>query len=108
MPSTTTYQNVEQAAEPVRRARKPRKSRTMSGKSEQRDDRNGSSHSRRKGSQESPSLKRGSSSLTSQGSHRSQLVDLVVENREAEEEERAQAQRALGSAWVEPENKHFQ
>ncbi|GFF61273.1 transmembrane protein 184 homolog C30D11.06c [Aspergillus udagawae] len=108
LPSTTTYQNVEQAAEPVKRAPKHRKSRTMSAKNEQRDNRNGSSHSRRKGSHESPSLKRGSSSLTSQGSHRSQLVDLVVEDREAEEEERAQVQRAFGSTTVEPETKHFQ
>lgn len=80
----------------------------MSGKGEQRDHRNGSSHFRRKGSHESPSLKRGSSSLTSQGSHRSQLVDLVVEDREAEEEERAQVHRALGSTWVESDHKRFQ
>lgn len=79
----------------------------MSGKSEQRDARNGSSHSRRKDSHEPPSLKRGSSSLT-QGSHRSQLVDLVVEDREAEEEERAQVHRALGSTFVEEDHKRFQ
>lgn len=80
----------------------------MSGKGEQWNDRNGSSHSRRLGSHESPSLKRGSSSLTTQGSHRSQLVDLVVEDRDAEEEERAQAERAFGTALIEPETKHFQ
>lgn len=108
MPSTTVYHNVEHAAEPVKRARKHRKSRTMSGKGKQRNDRNGSSHSRRLGSHESPSLKRGSSSLTTQGSHRSQLVDLVVEDRDAEEEERAQAERAFGTALIEPETKHFQ
>ncbi|KAK9652289.1 hypothetical protein HCH54_010279 [Aspergillus fumigatus] len=108
LPSTTAYHNVEHAAEPVKRARKHRKSRTMSGKGEQRNDRNGSSHSRRLGSHESPSLKRGSSSLTTQGSHRSQLVHLVVEDRDAEEEERAQAERAFGTALIEPETKHFQ
>jgi hypothetical protein len=35
--------------------------------------------------------------------HTLQLVDLVVENTEAEEEDRAQIQREYGTAWAEPE-----
>ncbi|KAL4933344.1 OSTA/TMEM184 family protein [Aspergillus undulatus] len=47
-------------------------------------------------------------SAKSQGSHRSQLVDLVVEDREAENEEREHIQRTFGSVAVEPEHKYFQ
>ncbi|KAL4870052.1 hypothetical protein BDV12DRAFT_166504 [Aspergillus spectabilis] len=47
-------------------------------------------------------------SARSQSSHRSQLVDLVVEDRKAEQDERAQTQRTFGSVAVEPEHKHFQ
>lgn len=49
-----------------------------------------------------------SSSSKPQGSHRGQLVDLVVENREAEDEEREHIQKAFGSAAAEPGHKHFQ
>jgi hypothetical protein len=38
---------------------------------------------------------------------RSQLVDLVVENTEAEEEDRAQIQREYGTAWAEPGPRRF-
>lgn len=38
---------------------------------------------------------------------RNQLVDLVVENREAEEEDSAHIQRAYVSVWAEPEPPRF-
>ena len=52
-------------------------------------------------------LERNTSSTSSHGTHRSQLVDLVVEDHKAEEEERAQAQREFGSAWAESETRRF-
>ncbi|KAJ5349175.1 uncharacterized protein N7506_002428 [Penicillium brevicompactum] len=53
------------------------------------------------------SLQRNPSSTSSGGTRRSQLVDLVVENTEAEEEDRAQTQRTYGSAHAEPEPRRF-
>ncbi|RAH77924.1 DUF300-domain-containing protein [Aspergillus japonicus CBS 114.51] len=47
-------------------------------------------------------------SAASYASHPSQIVDLVVEDQKAEEEERQLAQRAFGSTTVEPEHRHFQ
>ncbi|KAF3388332.1 hypothetical protein F1880_003965 [Penicillium rolfsii] len=52
-------------------------------------------------------LQRNASSASSHHSHRSQLVDLVVEDHEAEEEDRDQAQRELGSAWAGDETRRF-
>lgn len=52
-------------------------------------------------------LQRNASSTSSHHSRRSQLVDLVVEDVEAEEEDRAQVQRERGSAWAEGEPRHF-
>lgn len=52
-------------------------------------------------------LQRNASSSSSQNSRSSQRVDLVVENHEAEEEEREQAKRALGSAWAGGEPRRF-
>ncbi|KAJ5720550.1 uncharacterized protein N7483_008484 [Penicillium malachiteum] len=52
-------------------------------------------------------LQRNASSTSSHQSHRSQLVDLVVENQEAEEEERLQAQRETGSAWAGADARRF-
>ena len=43
----------------------------------------------------------------SSGSSRSQLVDLVVEDHEAEETERVRARKEGGSGWNEAEPKHF-
>ncbi|EAW14365.1 OSTA/TMEM184 family protein [Aspergillus clavatus NRRL 1] len=103
--STAAYQQVEHRTEPVKRARKHRKSRPSSDKNQRQET---PSQSRSNSSRGAPSLRRGPSSSASHHSHRSQLVDLVVENQEAEEEERAQVQRAFGSTWVEPEHKHFQ
>lgn len=48
-----------------------------------------------------------SSSSKSAKSGRSQLVDLVVEDKEAEETERVRARKEGGSAWNEDEPKHY-
>jgi hypothetical protein len=50
-----------------------------------------------------------SQSSTSSGakSDRSQLVDLVIEDHEAEDIERVRARKEGGSAWNEAEPKHF-
>lgn len=52
-------------------------------------------------------LREESSSSHSAKSGRSQLVDLVVEDREAEETERVRARKEGGSAWNQDETKHF-
>lgn len=52
-------------------------------------------------------LRRGSSSSDPTKSGRSQLVDLVVEDTEAEEIERVRARKEGGAAWNEDEPKHF-
>lgn len=54
------------------------------------------------------SLQRGAGSSASNSSRNSQLVDLVVEDREAEERDRVQAQREFGSAWTGTDQRHFQ
>ena len=48
-----------------------------------------------------------SSSSHSAKSGRSQLVDLVIEDTEAEETERVRARKEGGSAWNQDEQKHF-
>ena len=50
---------------------------------------------------------RESSSSTSDRSGQSQLVDLVVEDTQAEETERVRARKEGGAAWNEDETKHF-
>lgn len=52
-------------------------------------------------------LRQKSSSSTSAKSDKSQLVDLVVEDHEAEEVERVRARKEGGSAWNEEPPKHF-
>ena len=52
-------------------------------------------------------LREESSSSHSAKSGRSQLVDLMVEDREAEETERVRARKEGGSAWNEAETKQF-
>lgn len=48
-----------------------------------------------------------SSSSKSAKSGRSQLVDLVIEDKQAEETERVRARKEGGSAWNEDEAKHY-
>ena len=52
-------------------------------------------------------LREDSSSSHSSRSGRSQLVDLVVEDTEAEQTERVRARKEGGSAWNEDEPKHY-
>ena len=52
-------------------------------------------------------LREESSSSHSAKSGNSQLVDLMVEDTEAEETERVRARKEGGSAWNEAEPKHF-
>lgn len=52
-------------------------------------------------------LREDSSSSRSAKSGRSQLVDLMVEDTEAEETERVRARKEGGSAWNEDETKHY-
>ncbi|KAJ5164087.1 uncharacterized protein N7500_005917 [Penicillium coprophilum] len=89
----------------VKKARRHRKSRTSESESRQ----SPKSKSNKPGpSSATPGpLQRNVSSTGSSGTQRSQLVDLVVENTEAEEEDRAQIQREYGSAWAEPEPRRF-
>lgn len=91
----------------VKKTRKHRKSRASSeSKSRHRSHSNTSSRSRQD-TLRSPGSRPPPTSSPSHGSHRSQLVDLVVEDREAEAEEQVHAQRAFGSMTIEPEHKHF-
>lgn len=52
-------------------------------------------------------LREESSSSHSARSGRSQLVDLIVEDTEAEDTERVRARKEGGSAWNEDETKHY-
>lgn len=100
-----------QSSEPVKKARKHRKGRAGSeathGTEGHRSPKNVKSPRKKSSFGEPGALQRETSS-TSHGSRRGQLVDLVVENREAEEQERVHAQRTLGSAWAGPERRHFE
>ncbi|KAJ5550481.1 Organic solute transporter Ost-alpha [Penicillium sp. DV-2018c] len=90
----------------VRKARKHRKSRASEGGSK-RSPKSSSNKSGASSAAPAP-LQRNVSSTSSSGTRDGQLVDLVVENTEAEEEERAQVQRELGSAWTEPDIRRFE
>lgn len=89
----------------MKKSRTHRKGRA-SGSGSRRNHNAGSSKSR-KGTGGAPPSQRNPSSTGSHHSRRSQLVDLVVEDVEAEEEDRAQVQRERGSALAEGEQRHF-
>lgn len=90
----------------MKKARKSRKTRASNGSHDATDRRPPGSPRRHR--PENPELQRHrSNSVRSPGSHRSQLVDLVVEDRKAEDDERIHVQRAFGSVAAEPEHKHF-
>lgn len=106
--NTSSYQNSNQAAV-VKKAQKHRSSRAGGSKGKHRNGHDRASSSRN-GNREDPgpgSVQHGSSAPDSSKAHHSQLVDLAVEDREAEERERSQARRELGSARNQPENKRF-
>ncbi|KAJ5129779.1 Organic solute transporter Ost-alpha [Penicillium bovifimosum] len=105
IPATRRDQDSNRGAD-VRKARKHRKSRASDGGSKRSP--KASSNKSGPSSAAPVPLQRNVSSTSSSGTRDGQLVDLVVENTEAEEEDRAQAQRELGSAWTEPETRHFE
>ncbi|OJJ47227.1 hypothetical protein ASPZODRAFT_132192 [Penicilliopsis zonata CBS 506.65] len=112
-PSSRSYQGTPRTdtAHKARRHRKSRSSRSGPGNLSRESVSNptSSSNASRKESPQAPGpLQRNPSSSQSSKSRRSQRVDLVVENREAEEAERVQTQKELGSAWAEPEHRHFE
>ncbi|KAL2825204.1 organic solute transporter Ostalpha-domain-containing protein [Aspergillus cavernicola] len=92
----------------VKRVRKSRKVRAPSSGGRNASEGSASRSSRREHPENPDSRRQGTDSPQSQSSHRSQLVDLVVEDTKAEDEDRAHIQRAFGSVAVEPEPKHFQ
>ncbi|KAG2413484.1 hypothetical protein HFD88_002673 [Aspergillus terreus] len=103
----SSYQYPTEQPEIVKKSRKHRKSRGSRSENARGNGRAPSSTSRdRPGEIASPGPREASSSL-SRTSDRSQLVDLVVEDHQAEEEERAQAERAFGSAATQPEPRVF-
>ncbi|EAU38082.1 conserved hypothetical protein [Aspergillus terreus NIH2624] len=103
----SSYQNPTEQPEIVKKSRKHRKSRGSRSENARGNGRAPSSTSRdRPGETASPGPREASSSL-SRTSDRSQLVDVVVEDHQAEEEERAQAERAFGSAATQPEPRVF-
>ncbi|KAJ5584377.1 uncharacterized protein N7459_004177 [Penicillium hispanicum] len=89
----------------VKKSRSHRKGRA-SGTESRQNRKPGSSKSSRSSGAPNP-LQRNASSTNSHNSHRSQLVDLVVEDHQAEEEDRTQTQRELGSAWAGSESRRF-
>lgn len=91
----------------VKRTRKHRKSRINNGGGTPRNE--GSSRSsRREPPNGRQTVRQETSSSISHSSQRSQLVDLVVEDHKAEEAERVHTQKAFGSTWLEPDQRHFQ
>ncbi|OQE29009.1 hypothetical protein PENFLA_c004G04647 [Penicillium flavigenum] len=104
LPPSRRNQDSNRGAD-VKKARRHRKSRASDGETKQ--------SPKPKSNKPGPSsatpgpLQRNVSSTSSGGTQRSQLVDLVVENTEAEEEDRAQIQKEYGTAWAEPEPRRF-
>ncbi|KAE8393693.1 DUF300-domain-containing protein [Aspergillus alliaceus] len=103
----SSYQTPQQP-EVVKKFRKHRKVRASSKGGASSDGNSISSPSGRESTEARTALQRGPSSFASRSSPRSQLVDLVVEDREAEEKERTEHQRTIGSALLEPEHRYFQ
>lgn len=91
-----------QSSEPVRKSRKHKKSRATAGDGT-RDA--GPSSPAKNDAREPLKLQQGTGSSSS--SRHGQLVDLVVEDRKAEERARVQAQKEFGSSWTEHDHKHF-
>ncbi|RMJ24187.1 DUF300 domain protein [Aspergillus sp. HF37] len=94
-----------QSSEPVRKSRRHKKSRATSGDGAQVNQDVGQSTPVAGDAGEPRPSQRGAGSSSS--SRHGQLVDLVIEDRDAEERARAQAQREFGSAWAGPDHKHF-
>ncbi|KOS43659.1 hypothetical protein ACN38_g5435 [Penicillium nordicum] len=104
LPPSRRNQDLNRGAD-VKKARGHRKSRAADGES--RKSPKPKSNKPGPSSATPGSLQRNVSSTSSGGMQRNQLVDLVVENREAEEEDSAHIQRAYVSVWAEPEPPRF-
>ncbi|GAD92411.1 hypothetical protein AOR_1_496014 [Paecilomyces variotii No. 5] len=107
----TSHRNYQNPVEPgmVRKAQKHRKSSAGGTKRPRRSaqGRPDSPSNSLLHPEQRPGPHRQPSASGSPHSKRSQLVDLVVEDQEAERRERSQTRRELGSAWNEPEHKHY-
>lgn len=97
-------------AQPAKKTRKHRKSRTVGSESTRRSESNSTTRSRGGASGDPGVLQQQHEArpTLAESSRNSQLVDLVVEDREAEERERAKGQREFGSVSVGPEHRLFQ
>ncbi|KAJ5776619.1 uncharacterized protein N7511_001630 [Penicillium nucicola] len=102
LPPSRSYQESSRGGD-VKKARKHRKGRASGGESRRSPKPRPSSSA----SSSTPGPLQREASSTSTNTRESQLVDLVVENREAEEEDRAQVQRELGSVHAEPETRRY-
>ena len=100
--TTSTNRNVFQ---PTQAHKKRRKSEVVDGIRKGR--RGSSSASRERGSAIAAKLKRDDSASGSSHSGRSQLIDLVVEDTDAEAAERVRARKEGGSGWNREEQKRF-
>ncbi|CAG8359690.1 unnamed protein product [Penicillium salamii] len=106
LPPARRYQDSNRGSD-VKKARRHKKSRAADSGNRRTSTPSSNPPRPDPSSPTSGSLQRNPSSTSSGGTRRSQLVDLVVENTEAEEEDRAQIQRTYGSAHVEPEPRRF-
>ncbi|OJJ31508.1 hypothetical protein ASPWEDRAFT_163563 [Aspergillus wentii DTO 134E9] len=95
------------SSKPVKKARKHRKSRAVDSEGKRRSSHTSSHSSPKGGPGKSEAIQQVNSSA-SHNSRRSQLVDLVVEDRKTEERERNQVQKERGSVWADPGERHFQ
>jgi hypothetical protein len=100
--TTSTNRNLLQ---PTKDHKKRRRSRIEEGIKQGK--RSGSSPSKERGSAIAAKLTRNPSASGSSKSGRSQLVDLVVEDTDAEEAERVRARKEGGPVWNREEQKHF-
>lgn len=104
LPRTISYQSrASDSGHVVRKARRHRNSHVSDGDSQTQ-----VKPSKTRRTQRPEGLQRQSSTSTTSESRRSQLVDLVVENTEAEEQEQRRAQLETGSTWPEGEALHLQ
>jgi hypothetical protein len=106
-PSIITASTNRNVLQPSRVNKQRRKSRIQSIQAKASKGKHRTNSGEASKTSERPLLSKKSSSSSSAKSDRSQLVDLVVEDHEAEDVERVRARKEGGSAWNEAEAKHF-
>ncbi len=104
-PNLLTTSTNRHLFQPTKDHKKRRRSEIKEGI--RKSNRGGSSASRELGSAVTAKLIGKTSRPESSGSGKSQLVDLVVEDTDAEEAERVRARKEGGPAWNRDEQKHF-